>query len=172
MSSSVTVGNGSTDCCAPCDLSLSDEPVLVVLIGGRAALSFSALRSCKLLPDLLKDPFMRWGSSFQPDSWWKEPSIMSDSVGAFAATVPVAAMNPGGGEDSASFILAVRTRPTSEVVDALVDVRDRFAPGVVGVALDCVASGRGNGTGVAMLLFGEEAMAVNVGKSDSEACPR
>lgn len=63
-------------------------------------------------------------------------------------------------------MLAVRMRVvTEEVVEALVEVRDRFATGGVGVAFEgvvvCVSSGRGNGTGVCMSLS-EEAMAVNV----------
>jgi hypothetical protein len=78
---------------------------------------------------------------------------MSASVGAFAVTDPVAAHMPGGGDASMAFMLTVRMRPVTEVVEALVDVRDRFVPGVVGVApvgggVVCEASGRGNGTGV------------------------
>lgn len=71
---------------------------------------------------------------------------MSASVGAFAVTLPVAAHMPGGGDASMAFMLAVRTRLVTELVEALVDVRDRFVTGVVGVALvgggeECVRSG-------------------------------
>lgn len=41
---------------------------------------------------------------------------------------------PGGGVASMAFKLAVRIRPVTELLEAWVDVRDRFAPGVVGVA--------------------------------------
>lgn len=58
-------------------------------------------------------------------------------------TLPVAAHMPGGGVASMAFRLAVRIRLVTEVLDALVEVRDRFAPGDVGVALvvEGVASG-------------------------------
>ena len=63
---------------------------------------------------------------------------MSVIEGAFAVTVPAAAHMPGGGEASIAFMLAVLMRPATEVLDALVDARDRFAEGPVGVALEVV----------------------------------
>lgn len=68
-------------------------------------------------------------------------------------TLPVAAHMPGGGVASMAFKLAVRIRLVTELLEALVDARDRFAAGVVGVACagGGVASGRGNGTGVGTL---------------------
>lgn len=84
---------------------------------------------------------------------------MSARVGAFAVTLPVAAHMPGGGDASMALILAVRRRPATLVVDALVDVRARFA-GVDGVAFEgsggeaFVESGNGKGTGVCVFCSG------------------
>jgi hypothetical protein len=60
---------------------------------------------------------------------------MSDSEGAFAAVVPVAAHMPGGGFTSMSFPVAVRI--LLDTVEALVDVRSRvFVEGDSAVALE------------------------------------
>lgn len=63
-------------------------------------------------------------SSFQPVEL-KEPRRISANVGAFAATVPVAAHIPGGGSASMSFTLAVRMLLVAEAIDVLVKVRGR-----------------------------------------------
>jgi hypothetical protein len=64
----------------------------------------------------------RCKSSFHP-SEPKEPFRMSDSEGALAAVVPVAAHIPGGGSASINLLVAVRI--LFETIDALVEVRSR-----------------------------------------------
>jgi hypothetical protein len=69
---------------------------------------------------------------------------MSDSEGALAAVVPVAAHMPGGGFTSISFPVAVRI--LFETVEALVEVRSRVvAEGDSTVGLDALGLRRPSG---------------------------
>lgn len=69
---------------------------------------------------------------------------MSDSEGALAAVVPVAAHMPGGGFTSISFPVAVRT--LFETVEALVEVRSRVvAEGDSTAGLDALELRRPSG---------------------------
>lgn len=131
ISSSVTVGKGSV----PNAPGVFTEPVLALLPrGGRTGLSgvvpLCAPRLARLSALYLCD------SSFHPVEL-NEPLRISARVGAFDATLPVAAHMPGGGDASMSFMLAVRIRLDAEAVEALVDVRERRAVvGEFGVAFD------------------------------------